>query len=106
MENVNKKLDQIILDIKNSKEYKNCIEIKEKMNDNKEITDLVNRIKKIQKEYIRSNDEKLKEELDLLEKKLNDIPLYNVYISNLEKVNEKIDYIKERLNDYFYELLN
>ena len=106
MEKLNKSLDEVVLCIKNSKEYKKCIELKEKMESNEEINSLVKEIKLKQKKYIRTNDSNILSELNELEEKLNSIPIYHVYNENLEKVNGYINYVKDELNDYFIELLN
>ena len=107
MEELNKALDDIVLTIKNSKEYRDCINIKNKMRDNKELMQMIEDVKSLQKKYIRSNyDSNIKDELDKLEAKLNNIPIYNIYLSKLEIVNEKIDYVKDSLNEYFDQLLN
>lgn len=107
MENLYKVLDEVILCIKDSEEYKICIPLKEKMKNNEEINELVNKVKQLQKKYVNSNyDSEIKKELDLTNKKLEEIPIYNIYLSNLSQVNEKIDYVKDSLNDYFYNLFN
>ena len=106
MEKLNKSLDEVVDCIKNSKEYKKCIELKEKMDSNEEVNSLVKEIKTKQKEYIKSNDPNILSELKSLENSLNSIPIYHVYTINLEKVNEMINYVKDELNDYFQELLN
>lgn len=106
MEKLNKSLDEVVLCIKNSKEYKKCIELKEKMKSNDEINSLVKEIKLKQKKYIRTNDSNILSELNELEEELNSIPIYHVYNENLEKVNYYINYVKDELNDYFIELLN
>ena len=56
MEKLNKSLDEVVDCIKNSKEYKKCIKLKEQMKSNEEINSLVKEIKLKQKKYIRSND--------------------------------------------------
>lgn len=106
MEKLNKSLDEVVDCIKNSKEYKKCIELKEKMDSNEEVNSLVKEIKTKQKEYIKSNDPNILSELKSLENSLNSIPIYHVYTINLEKVNEMINYVKDELNDYFIDLLN
>lgn len=106
MEELNKCLEEVINCIINSKEYKLCIELKKKMEDNAHINELVKNIKKLQKDYIRNKDEKIKKELDLLEQELNSIPIYHIYNDNLEVVNNKILYVKDILNNYFDNLLN
>lgn len=106
MEKLNKSLDEVVNCIKESREYKKCIELKKKMETNSEINSLVKEIKLKQKKYIRSNDSNILSELNELEEKLNSLPIYHVYTLNLEKVNEYINYVKDELNDYFLELLN
>ncbi len=106
MEKLNKSLDEVVDCIKNSKEYKKCIELKEKMNSNDEINSLVKEIKLKQKKYIRTNDSNILSELNELEEKLNCIPIYHIYTENLEKVNYYINYVKDELNEYFDNLLN
>lgn len=103
---MNKELEEVINTIINSDDYKSCIQLKEKMSTNKEICELVDKIKVLQKKYVRENGEEVLEELKLLEEKLNEIPIYVIYMQHLEKVNEMINYVKDELNDYFYKVLN
>lgn len=107
MEKFYKALDEVIKCIVESDEYKMCLLLKERMEGNKEIVSLVEKIKILQKKYIKNNkDNSLKRELDKTYERLNEIPIYSIYLNNLEKVNEKIEFVKDRLNDYFYNLLN
>jgi len=103
---LNKELEEVINIIINSNDYKSCIQLKEKMSTNKEICELVDKIKVLQKKYVRENGEEVLEELKLLEERLNEIPIYVIYMQHLEKVNEMINYVKDELNDYFYKVLN
>ena len=100
------KLDKIINYIITSKEYKECISIKEKMNNNTELINLIDKVKELQKKYIKTNDNSIKEELDKCINELNSIPIYNMYMKNLDKVNEMINYVQDELNDYFYKVVN
>ena len=107
MEKLYKSLNEVIDCIKESHEYKDCIKIKEQMDSNEELVELINKVKELQKKYIRSNyDSNIKKELDKYESKLKEIPIYNIYLTKLEEVNKKIDYVKDSLNDYFDQLLN
>lgn len=104
---MNDAINDIIKCIICSDEYKKCMELKEKMSKNEELVKLVEQVKNKQKQYVKSNyDENIKDELKLLEDRLNEIPIYVVYLQNLEKVNHKISFVKDELNDYFYNLLN
>ena len=107
MEELYKALDEVIYYITDSKEYKLCLELKDRMSSNSDINDKIVKIKKLQKEYIKSNyDEAKKQELDKINEELLKIPIYKVYLDNLEVVNQIIDYVKDSLNDYFYKLFN
>lgn len=107
MENLYKKLDDVILCIKESNEYKNVIDIKKKMDSNEELKKKINDIKLLQKKYVKSNyDSSIKKDLDKLNDELLEVPIYKIYLDNLSVVNEKIEYVKDSLNDYFYNLFN
>ena len=83
------------------------ISLKEKMEKNIDLKNKINKIKNLQKKYIRSGyDSSIKSELDKLNEELFNIPIYKIYLDNLEVVNQKIDYVKDSLNDYFYKLFN
>lgn len=100
-------LNDLINYLKNTKEYQTCLDLQDKMNDNKELMKLIEEIKELQKKYIRSNyDSSIKEKLDNLNEELNNIPIYNIYMNNLREVNYKLDYVRDSLNDYFDKLLN
>ena len=103
---MDKALDDVVSCILNSKEYKECVSIKEKMNNNTEITTRINKIKQLQKKYMRTLDLEVEKELNILESELDEIPIYHIYNENLNKVNEMISYVNDELNDYFYKLLN
>ena len=105
---MNKELEDIILYIKDNVSYKKCIELKEKMSSNVEITDLVEKVKNLQRAYAKSDfkDEDIKKQLDIVNDKLNNIPIYVSYLRYLDEVNDMIDFVKEELNDYFNKLLN
>lgn len=80
--------------------------IKEQMMNNSSLMELINNIKKLQKKYVATNDEKVLSILNENIEKLNTIPIYVVYMQYLEKVNEMINLVKDELNDYFVDILN
>jgi len=103
---MDKVIDDVVNSITNSEAYKKCLEIKEKMKDNTDISTRVNKIKRLQKKYIRSNDENILKELDILKEELNSIPIYHMYNQYLEEVNQMISYVNDELNNYFNNLFN
>ena len=83
MENLYKKLDDVILCIKESNEYKNVIDIKKKMDSNEELKKKINDIKLLQKKYVKSNyDSSVKKDLDKLNDELLEVPIYRIYLDN------------------------
>lgn len=107
MEELNKELDSLIVYIKNTYEYKECIKIRKQMYLNDELMKLIDEVKSLQKKYIKSNyDDKVGEKLEQKNNELLSIPIYVQYNQMLDKVNEMIDYVKDSLNDYFYNLMN
>ena len=103
---LNKAIDEVVEVITSSSDYKNCIELKKKMSNNQDICELVEQIKKLQKKYVLENDSKILTELKSLEDRLNNIPIYVIYMQHLEKENEMINYVNDELNNYFYQVLN
>ncbi len=103
---MNEALNEVINTIINSDDYKKCIELKNTMSSNEELVSLIEKIKKLQKKYVNTNDQEILVELEKLEEELNNIPIYVIYMQYLEKVNEKIEFVKDELNNYFYEVLN
>ena len=101
---LNKAIDDVISVIVNSKDYQQCLQLKDKMKKNQELMKLIEDLKKAQKEYVKSGIEK--EKIDSLEEELYQFPIYVVYMEHLEKVNDMLSYVEEDLNDYFYQLMN
>ena len=104
---LNRALNDVVDYIKDSNEYKTCLDLKKRMSDNEEVNALVRQVKLLQQKYIKSNyNKEIKKELDEINKRLNDIPIYVIYKQNLEKVNNMINTVKDELNNYFDDLLN
>lgn len=103
---MSKAVSEVVSAITDSPEFKECIRLKEKMDKNSEIKELVETVKKLQKKYIRTQDEAVKVELDKVQERLDSIPLYDSYQKKLAEVNRKIEFIKDELNNYFYNVVN
>ena len=101
-------LDDIINNIKASSEFEKCILLREKIENNKELLQLIETLKEKQKKDVRGNfqDDDVKKELDALLKKIESFPIYVEYSNNLSIVNEKISLLKDELNCYFVEKFN
>ena len=77
------------------------------MSSNREICDLISKVKSLQKKYVRSGyDDAIKKELDSTLEKLENIPIYVIYNQNLEIVNNMISTVNEEINCYFTDKFN
>ncbi|MDO5393551.1 MAG: YlbF family regulator [Mycoplasmatota bacterium] len=97
---------EIVSSITGSEEFKECIRLKEKMDKSDEIKELVAKVKKLQKQLIKTADPEIREELEKVQERLDSIPLYDSYKKKLALVNQQIELIKDDLNDYFYRVVN
>lgn len=102
---LNKAVEEVISVIQKSDDYQKCLELKEKMKQNKELMQLIENIKEAQKRYIKNGSQD-KKEIQVLEEKLSNYPIYVLYQQHLEKVNSMISYVQDDLNEFFTQLLN
>lgn len=98
------KIDEIILEIESSPDYQNYLSLKEQISKNKKLTELINKVKVLQKDYVHHLVSK--EELDKLVTELNDDPLYREYSNALYEVNNTFAIIEAKLNKYFQDKIN
>lgn len=102
-----KALEEVVLEIKKSRNYQECIRLKKQMNQNEQLMSIIAEIKKLQKQCVRNpGDGKVKTLLDEKTDELYQIPLYQVYMNYLEQVNQEISYVKDELNEYFTTVCN
>ena len=105
VKDLNKALEDVISVIMKSDDYQTCLKLKEKMKKNKELMELIEKLKLEQKDFVK-NGYQNKDKINELEKKLYQIPIYAIYIQHLEKVNDMLSYVEDDLNHYFYQLFN
>lgn len=100
--NVLKKIDELVLIIKNSKEYNTYLKIKEQLEENKQISELIKEVKQEQQYVVKNNLFNKEEDTVLQEKikKLESIPLYNDYLNAIDDLNYYLEPIK-KIQDYF-----
>lgn len=116
MENfVNNKIIEKVVEIvdivKNSDLYKDYINVSAKMEKNKDIRDLINDIKRIQKQIVKEEYKGMdisSLEYDLNEKleKLDTYPIYLDYKELQEQLNEEIQMIREKIEKHINEITN
>ena len=105
------KTDEIIDIIKNSEEYQKYIEVSNKMKDNKEIMNLINEIKTLQKKLVKEksvgNDiSSIDDEINKKLKCLEDYPIYLDYIYLQEDLNNSITLVKTSIENYINNITN
>lgn len=101
---INQKIDEIIADIENSLEYQNYLSLKEKINNDKELMKLINKVRILQKDCVHHLVSK--EELNKQVDELNSYPLYREYTNTLYEINNIYGIIENTLNNYFQDKLN
>ena len=99
---------ELIKLIKDSNDYKEYLKVKEKIKTNEGIMEKIDKVKVLQKYYVKSAylDNKIKQELDRELTNLESIPLYKEYLSKEKKINNILINIKEGLNMIFEDILN
>ena len=100
------KINELFDSIKNSKEYLAYQNIGEVLNENEEVNNLVNEIKKLQQESVRleeENNPQYKEIDKIIEEKvnvLNDIPIYKEYLRRMNEFNDIIASSRNNIEEY------
>lgn len=110
-EEVLKKVDELVLLIKGSPEYKRYLEITKSMKENQEIMSLIKEIKDTQKrivnlEYKNESIEKEDKIISSCLDELKDYPIYNEYSYLQEDFNSLFQGIKSILENYINDKIN
>ncbi len=93
------KIDEIINKIENSEEYLKYLDLKKKIENNKDLVSLIREVKVLQKDVVHHMDKK-----DLLNSKiyeLNNNPLYREYNNTIYEINNTYAILENNLNNYF-----
>ena len=111
MNNIIKDVEELKDLLIESEEYKNYNDSLKKVESNKEINEVINNVKKLQKEIVNKTSKKedtklLNKELNNLFDKLFSISEYKEYIDNSKKLNELITSIQKNFEKYFNSLIS
>lgn len=106
MNDIKDEIDKFFSSFENNDLYKNYISSLNQLRKNKEITQLISKIKRLQKIYVNEKDENVLKQLNELEKKLHNYPLYETYNDLKENLYDELNISKNMLDMYFNEILN
>ena len=101
---ITKKIDEIISDIENSSIYQEYLSLKEKIKNDKELMELINKVRIMQKDVLHHKE--TKENLEKLVNELNNHPLYREYNNVVYEINNTYGIIESSLNNYFNDIIN
>lgn len=105
------KVEEIVNIIKNSNEYKKYMEVSNKMKNNKEIMNLIDEVKSLQKKLVKEqslgNDISLiDEEINKKLKQLEEHPIYLEYTYLQEDLDNSISLVKTSIEKYINNITN
>ncbi len=101
---IEKKVDEIVSEIETSEVYQKYLSLKDKMEANKELMELINKVKITQKDVLHTKCDKIK--LDKLMDELNNHPLYREYNNTIYEINNTYGIIESSINRYFDKIIN
>ena len=105
MSDIEEKINELFDELKNKDIYLNYIKAKEQLKNNNEITDIINRIKRLQKICTNNDDPKLEDEIKELYDILNSYPIYQSYLNLKDELTEELMIIKCQFENYFKNIL-
>ena len=105
MNDIEEKIDELFDELKNKEIYLNYIKAKEQLKSNNEVTNIINKIKRLQKICTNNNDPKLEDEIKELYDALNSYPIYQSYLNLKDLLNEELIIIKNQFENYFKDIL-
>ena len=107
-EEIEKKAKELVQAIKNDDKYKEYMNLRQKLTENKDIMAKIQEIKRLQKEYVKGAylDKKIETKLNNLNKELEQYPIYKEYLAKEKEINNILINISEGLNIIFNNILN
>ncbi len=105
MNNIKVKIDDLFDELEQSKLYNDYVKVLNQLKNDKEINDLINEIKRLQKILANNKDSVVEKKLDELYSKLKSFPVYQSYLNIKEDLNDELYEIKEAFEKYFHLLL-
>ena len=107
-DDIKRKAEELVKALKEDKKYKEYIRLRDELKNNKDVMDKMNKIKTLQKDYVKSAylNKEIELKLDELNKELENNFLYKDYITKEKEINDILMNITEGLNITFNNILN
>lgn len=105
MNNIKEDIDNLFVELKESTLYKNYVSAKKQLEENTEIMNIINEIRRMQKIATNNNDDIIEKNIKDLYMKLESYPLYQSYLILKEELENKLYNISSSFSSYFNDLL-
>ena len=105
MSDIENKIDELFNLLEESNVFKDYVKIKKQLEEDKDINNLIEDIKRYQKIATNNKDNSVEEKLKELYLKLESYPIYQSYLNIKEELNEELFGIKEVFDKYFSYIL-
>ena len=105
MNDIQYKIDKLFDELEETILYKDYVKIKKQLQEDKDINNLIDEIRKYQKIATNNKDESVENKIKELYKKLESYPIYQSYLNIKEELENELYIIKENFELYFKELL-
>ena len=107
-DDIKRKAEELVKALKEDKRYKEYIRLRDELKNNKDVMNKMNKIKTLQKDYVKSAylNKEIELKLDELNKELENNFLYKDYITKEKEINNILINITDGLNITFNNILN
>lgn len=105
MSDIENKINELFNLLEESNVFKDYVKIKKQLEEDKDINNLIEDIKRYQKIATNNKDNSVEEKLKELYLKLESYPIYQSYLNIKEELNEELFGIKEVFDKYFSDIL-
>ena len=105
MNNIENKIDDLFDELEKSKLYNDYIKVKNQLEFNDEIMNLISEIKRYQKISANNVDKSVDDKLKELKLKLESYPIYQSYLNIKEDLENELFEIKDTFEKYFKDIL-
>lgn len=105
MNDIQYKIDKLFDELEETILYKDYVKIKKQLQEDKDINNLIDEIRKYQKIATNNKDKSVENKIKELYEKLESYPIYHSYLNIKEELENELYIIKENFELYFKKLL-